>query len=193
MTDRSEYNKEYYSKDPERHRQRAKKWYDENKEKIDREKKRAYSRAYYAENKDTWNRRTREQQDAYNKVRRERYANDPEYRERQKDQSRNRPNKEEKKRHQHLKELYGLTHDQYTEKLASQNGVCAICGNGHSGRLNAKHLSVDHDHDTGMVRGLLCSKCNMGIGYFKENHEILQKAIDYLDKWRVKNEQRDKD
>lgn len=183
MSDRSGYNKEYYYRDPEKHRQRAKDWYEKNKDAIDREKKREYSKLYYQEHKDKWNKRTREQQDAYNKTRREKYANDSEYRERQKHLSRNRPNKEEKKRHQHLKELYGLTVDQYETMVKSQNGKCAICGNGHTGSITSKNLSVDHNHSTGKIRGLLCHKCNMGIGYFKENIDTLKSAISYLEKW----------
>lgn len=72
---------------------------------------------------------------------------------------------------------FGITAKQYDEMLLSQGGKCKIC-NG----LNANgiRLSVDHDHTTGRVRGLLCNNCNLGIGYFMDNVGFLGGAIDYL-------------
>jgi hypothetical protein len=65
-----------------------------------------------------------------------------------------------------------------------QNGVCAICGQPEVAidkRTNIiKLLAVDHDHQTGKVRGLLCQKCNHGIGNFNDNQVNLQLAIQYL-------------
>ena len=68
--------------------------------------------------------------------------------------------------------------------LADQNGVCAICGkdepNEH-GRTGKKfRLAVDHCHDTGVVRGLLCQKCNRASGLLKDDLTLLQKAMEYL-------------
>lgn len=77
-----------------------------------------------------------------------------------------------------LKTKFGITLDQYNEMLVEQNGVCAICGK--IDKFQA--LSVDHSHQSGKVRGLLCSSCNNGLGRFKDSHEILQKAIEYLHK-----------
>jgi hypothetical protein len=76
-----------------------------------------------------------------------------------------------------LKLRYGITPEEYDELLVSQNGVCAICGEECS---TGRRLSVDHDHETGRVRGLLCSKCNYGIGHLK-TVENLERAIDYLE------------
>ncbi len=87
------------------------------------------------------------------------------------------------KRAQHLKKLYGLTAKDYDAKLAAQKGVCAICGKENSqiartGVLCRMH--VDHDHNTGQVRGLLCNHCNRGLGAFKDDTQLLQAAIRYL-------------
>ena len=71
---------------------------------------------------------------------------------------------------------YGISLEQYNSILKSQNGVCAIC-NKSSDRL----LDVDHNHSTGLVRGLLCRACNLGIGQFRENPSIIRKAIVYLE------------
>ena len=80
-----------------------------------------------------------------------------------------------------LKKRYGITADEYDAMAASQGGVCAICStNTSGGRGPGSRLAVDHHHDTGKVRALLCSMCNQGIGMFKENVEVMQKAIDYL-------------
>ena len=77
---------------------------------------------------------------------------------------------------------YGLTPDQYDILLESQNGVCAICGKPETRVLKGKlcELAVDHDHKTGRVRGLLCVRCNLGIGSFGDSSELTQKAVEYL-------------
>lgn len=72
---------------------------------------------------------------------------------------------------------YGLTHDEYLTLLEAQGGVCAICG---GTTLHA--LSVDHDHGTGQVRGLLCDRCNPMLGYARDDIAVLQAAIAYLEK-----------
>jgi hypothetical protein len=80
-------------------------------------------------------------------------------------------------RRKHLKRLYGLSIEQYEAMLSSQGGVCSICGG-----LCKKRLSVDHDHATGQIRGLLCSKCNFAIGLL-ESPEKLAAAQSYLTRW----------
>ncbi|RUT24076.1 hypothetical protein C0V97_12350 [Asaia sp. W19] len=72
---------------------------------------------------------------------------------------------------------YGLTIPDYHQKLKAQHYGCAICGQSDFGGLR---LSIDHDHQTGAVRGLLCSRCNVGLGHFSDNPEVLIKAADYL-------------
>lgn len=76
---------------------------------------------------------------------------------------------------------YGITRDQYENLLLTQHGVCAICGGTHSDSLG-RPLAVDHDEKTGVIRGLLCGKCNRGLGYFKHSVELLGKASVYIKK-----------
>jgi hypothetical protein len=63
--------------------------------------------------------------------------------------------------------------------IKNHNGVCDICGTdkpGYAGR----RLAIDHDHSTGIVRGMLCQKCNVGLGNFNDNPDLLLKAVQYL-------------
>ena len=77
----------------------------------------------------------------------------------------------------HLKRMYGLTKDDYDRLLEAQNNGCAICGNPCDIH---KKLSADHDHQTGRVRGLLCHRCNTGLGCFRDDPNRLLKAVEYL-------------
>ena len=77
-----------------------------------------------------------------------------------------------------LKRNWGLTLEEFDQMLAAQRGVCAICSSGVPGGTGRFH--VDHDHATGIIRGLLCSACNTGIGQLKERIDVLERAIDYL-------------
>ena len=80
-----------------------------------------------------------------------------------------------------LHSKYGITLAQYDEILAVQDGKCAICGNGKSVRKEKEFpLSVDHDHETGRIRGLLCHNCNVALGSLRNSVPLLQKAITYL-------------
>lgn len=72
---------------------------------------------------------------------------------------------------------YGLTPEQYSDMLTAQGGLCAICRN--TCEVH-KHLSIDHCHKTGAVRGLLCTACNSGIGRFGDDPDLLTKAAAYL-------------
>lgn len=73
---------------------------------------------------------------------------------------------------------YGITKDVYDSFYDEQHGCCAICGI-HQSDLK-QSLSVDHDHRTGRIRGLLCCDCNFGLGRFKDDLDILKKAIMYI-------------
>jgi hypothetical protein len=72
---------------------------------------------------------------------------------------------------------YKLNTDEYYYLLNIQQNVCAICFNNPIGK---KYLSVDHDHDTQLIRGLLCMPCNSSLGYFKDNTDVIYNAITYL-------------
>ena len=78
-----------------------------------------------------------------------------------------------------LEYRYGITVDDYDRMLAEQGGSCAICRTTKPG-TKAKVWSVDHCHESNVVRGLLCNRCNLGLGYFKDSTERLRRAADYL-------------
>ena len=89
----------------------------------------------------------------------------------------------EKQSHKERYRRFGITEHEYNEMIAKQGNRCAICQEMETatrlGKVRA--LSVDHNHQTGMVRGLLCSDCNTGIGKLKENRKTLLSAVKYLD------------
>ena len=74
-----------------------------------------------------------------------------------------------------LEKIYGLTIEEFAAKRAEQNDRCAICT-----QVFTKTPNVDHNHETGQVRKLLCGPCNIAIGLVKEDINILQAAITYL-------------
>ena len=88
-----------------------------------------------------------------------------------------------KRRAQLLLKNYGITPQGYIEMLAAQNGGCAICHVSVPGP-HVRHFAVDHDHLTGVVRGLLCSPCNLALGLFRDSCPILEQALAYLKKNR---------
>ena len=75
--------------------------------------------------------------------------------------------------------LYGLTLEQYDAMFIEQKGVCAICGYPETNPKKT-NMCIDHDHNTGKVRSLLCDRCNRGIGVFGDNIQLLEKSILYL-------------
>ncbi len=90
---------------------------------------------------------------------------------------------------------YGVSAMQYIEMLEKQGHVCAICGR-HETKIHKgtpASYSVDHDHDTGQIRGLLCSTCNSGLGHFFDDIELMRNAINYLMKNNTKSKIRPQD
>lgn len=77
-----------------------------------------------------------------------------------------------------IRRQYGITLEQYEEMLKAQDYKCAICGN--EDEVEGRRLAIDHCHIGGHVRGLLCGKCNRGLGLFLDNPTLLQQAINYL-------------
>lgn len=75
-----------------------------------------------------------------------------------------------------LKHKYSVTPGFYDKLYIEQGGFCAICGGDNKG----KTMHIDHDHITGKIRGLLCNRCNMGLGNFGDNIKSLTGAIEYL-------------
>lgn len=75
---------------------------------------------------------------------------------------------------------YAMTAEDFQTRLAAQGGGCAICQRTY-GNVRRKRLSVDHDHKTGVIRGLLCTRCNSVLGYMLDDPSLLRRAADYLE------------
>jgi hypothetical protein len=116
------------------------------------------SRAYYEANREKINARERH-----------RYATNAEFHERKLQRSRR------SRRRLRLKNRFGISLENYDALLAKQEGACAICK-----KKFARSLCVDHCHTTGLIRGLLCNKCNRGMGFFEDDAARIRAAIVYL-------------
>lgn len=84
--------------------------------------------------------------------------------------------------HGHLKRNFGISLEQYRVMHAGQNGCCAICKKPETHTIKGVlcTLAVDHDHDTGNIRALLCGRCNKAIGLFDDRPELLREAANYI-------------
>lgn len=94
------------------------------------------------------------------------------------------PERKAKYRNSYLQRAFGITSAEYEEILKKQNGACAIC-NEYKLAPHRSFMPVDHSHETGKIRGILCNGCNQAIGIFEERKDLLENAIRYL-----KNNQR---
>lgn len=79
-----------------------------------------------------------------------------------------------------LRKKYGLTTEAFEALVRAQRGRCAVCRKPET-KVFGGRLSVDHDHATGAVRGLLCNYCNRGAGFFRDNAKLLRKMAAYLE------------
>ena len=119
------------------------------------------------------------------KWRKRRLANDPDYYKRHHQKHRdyyieyNRQNRSRISAHRRFKDS-GFTQEYYDAQIAAQKGLCAICQIKLNGSAHA-----DHDHETKRTRGVLCEKCNRGLGHFNDSIEILSAAVQYLGSWKV--------
>ena len=162
------YADKYKEKNLERERERQKE-VKVKKRSNDRDAYNAYMREWSRKNKDSISLRLRT-----------RLATDDEYAERIRSQARRRYAANPKqKRSTQLKTNYGITLDDYHKMYTEQNGQCAVCSenktdNGRGG------LVVDHCHESGAVRKLLCTHCNKGLGHFRDDVQRMVKAIEYL-------------
>jgi hypothetical protein len=151
--------REYYAKNKDRIHSNHKRYRIKNNEKLNEQK-----RIYYKEHIEEVKKYRLGHKDRKNELRRQRY--NPRLR------------KEEL-----LKQKYKISLEDYERLMVSQGGVCAICGNPESvvhQNGEVRSLSVDHNHKTEAIRGLLCGKCNRGLGYFQDDSKLLIKAIKYL-------------
>jgi len=126
-------------------------------------KKKTYFRKYYLNNREKIIKRSgeysRKNRDRVNLKRRERRKKYPEL-----------------VTNSDLKRRFGIILDDYNQLLYKQESRCAIC----LIKQDNRRFSVDHDHKTGKIRGLLCNKCNLGLGNFRDSKTILEQAIKYL-------------
>lgn len=140
------------------------------------EKKRTYTPEQLTANRErsrAWYRANRERQKVYNKAYREKNLDEI----RKKDRERYITQPRKRKSHQLMYE-YGITLAEHDALFALQNNVCAICKSETSGSKHSFH--VDHCHDSGVVRGILCHGCNIMLGAARDNPEILKAAVTYL-------------
>lgn len=93
------------------------------------------------------------------------------------------PSKRRRQWERELQKTYGITIDDYNRMLDEQEHSCAICGvEAWDAGGKGNRLHVDHDHTSGRVRALLCNKCNVGLGSFRDDPAALRAAADYLEK-----------
>jgi hypothetical protein len=85
-----------------------------------------------------------------------------------------------RRRRKNLMQRFKMSVEDYASMLESQDNKCSICGKEYIS--GSKRFAVDHDHSTGLVRGILCSRCNTAIGQFEDNVVLLEGAISYLKK-----------
>ena len=89
-------------------------------------------------------------------------------------------------RWRHISSRYGLSVAEIEAKLAAQGHACAICRTallGHARERDAPQ--VDHDHDSGVIRDILCRNCNTALGNFKDDPATVGKALAYLERWKA--------
>ena len=130
-----------------------------------REKKRLAAAKRRRDNPEECRRKAREYQKNHAGIHRERVT----------EWGRNNP---DRRKHYALKRKFGITLDQYNEILEKQEGKCAICRS--DGCTTGRRLAVDHCHETGYIRGLLCKNCNLMLGHAKDSNSILETALIYI-------------
>jgi hypothetical protein len=171
---RLDYQRQWVAANRERHRETCRKWRIANPDKAqgaqqkyrdaNREKMRERSIEQRAINPEPFRERCRR----YNAANKEKIAD----RKREKNEA-----NPTISRNNRLRQRYGLTLQDWDALFLNQGNRCAICDAEEPG---TKGWHTDHNHDTGGVRGILCHTCNIGLGAFKDNHEALIAAADYL-------------
>lgn len=94
----------------------------------------------------------------------------------------------ELRRRMKLRRNYGISPEQYEKQLAFQRQLCGVCGKSLIG-LSPQTIHIDHDHASGNLRGILCGACNVGLGSFRDDQNLLKAAALYLRRggvWRTK-------
>ena len=130
---------------------------------------------------------TKKQKQKQAKTLKEWRKNNPEKRKAQELRSRNKPENKRRRKNTELKKLYGITIEQYERIVLEQNNKCAICNKeniklNHPTHIKQASLVVDHNHETGFIRGLLCYTCNLAVGNLKDNLINAKSLVSYLEK-----------
>jgi hypothetical protein len=155
-----EYQKKYRLKNREKRKEYSKEYYLKNNE---------YFKEYYLKNKE----KIKEYDKEYrlkNKEKLKEYLRD----------WHQKPENIERNKNYKLKKTYNLTLEQFNDKLNNQNNKCSICYRTFDEKINK--AQVDHNHQTGKIRDLLCFFCNSTLGMVKEDKNILNNMINYLNK-----------
>lgn len=178
---KSKYHTEYNKINKEKIREQRKLFYLQNKDRLIKEAKEQYLKKkdnpefkkYKLESSQARRQRLKNDEVYMNKVKISKskwyfnkLATDPEFKK----------NDLLKAHKKHLYKKYKLTKQEYDNLNLKQNFLCKICGLKNNGR----RLCVDHCHRTGKIRGLLCSKCNLGLGHFDDDIIKIEEAIKYL-------------
>lgn len=142
--------------------------------KLSEEEKNRYRRhalAYYHRNRASISVKRKHERDTnpHYKIKRKKREDSPRYR--------------VMRRNYHLQKHYGITVDLWNDMYSSQQGKCAICLVSFA-TLKPKDVHIDHNHASGQIRQLLCTKCNHAIGNLNENPVLFNRAIKYLKKWK---------
>jgi len=132
----------------------------------------------YCKDCDKKRKKTPEYRVKANETQRKYYKNNPEYRERAREYARQRT--PEEKRQQDLKKNYNMTLEDFMLILEQQRGCCAICGTNDPYSRHINGWCVDHNHNTGRVRGILCHQCNVAVGHLQDSPELCDNAAQYL-------------
>jgi len=188
--EKKEYNKQYRLKNKEKVGEQQQKWYDNNKDKKkeynqqyrlkNKEKIAAQRQRYRIKNEDKIQQYYSDNKDKILERGKQYYSDNKEmvlgkqkkYRENNKEKIRKRDWLYNLKR-------YGITKKEYLEMFNEQNGCCKICKT-HQSKLKSG-LHIDHNHNTGKIRGLLCSKCNQALGLLNEDVSLLTDSLKYLE------------
>jgi len=188
MFDYKQYSRNYRKKNKAKCALACKKWKMENLDKI--KAWRDANREKLNERARTWRKRNPEYQKNYKKNNahvgrawaernKEKIAT---YRKLYRAKHRDRLNTEHRNRY--FKRTYGLGLVDREKLLERQNGCCPICN---KKMTSCRDIHIDHDHNTGVIREILCSNCNVGLGNFNESIAILKNAINYLNKWSARH------
>lgn len=160
----SDRGRKHYQANREQRIAYSKEWYRKNPEKAKARHAAYWEREGRERQHQRWESMTSAERAKYNQQQREARAADP-----------------ERFRRYDLKRRlrkFGVTLEQYGALMGIQGGVCAICQGPPNGKDDVFH--ADHDHETGILRGLLCHSCNTSLGHFRDDVRVLQRAIDYL-------------